>query len=59
MFPMIKIKPGRKGACSLLVDTMLDTLDYKNDYFDEIRDLDYICGVYFKFLGINAYETLQ
>jgi len=42
-----------------LVDAMQDTLDYENDYLDEIRDLDYICGVYFKFLGIDAYETLQ
>jgi len=42
-----------------LVDTMIDAFHYENEYFDEIRDLDYICGVYFKFLDINAYEALQ
>ncbi|MCU0858083.1 MAG: TolC family protein, partial [Pontiellaceae bacterium] len=39
-----------------LVDTTLETLEYENDYFDTIRDFDYICGVYFRTLGINPYQ---
>jgi len=42
-----------------LTEAMLDSLHYENEYLDEIRDLDYICGVYFQFLGINAYEALH
>lgn len=42
-----------------LSNAMLDALRYENEYFDEIRDLDYICGVYFDFLDINAYQALQ
>jgi len=37
-----------------MVNAMADRLDYENEYFDTIRDFDYICGTYFKALGINV-----
>ena len=38
-----------------LIKTMEETLYHENKYLDAIRDFDYICGVYFKLLGIEAY----
>ncbi len=38
-----------------LTDTMEESLDHENGYLDTIRDFDFICGEYFKFLGIKAY----
>ena len=38
-----------------LTSTMEETLHHENKYMDAIRDFDYICGVYFQFLGIEAY----
>ena len=38
-----------------LIDTMVESLHYENEYMDAIRDFDYICGEYFQFLEIQAY----
>lgn len=38
-----------------LRNTMEDSYSYENRYFDTIRDFDFICGVYFQFLGIEAF----
>ena len=38
-----------------LKNTMEESLHHENKYMDAIRDFDYICGVYFQFLGIDAY----
>jgi len=37
-----------------LMDTEEDFYELLNDYFDNIRDLDYLCGVYFEKLGIKV-----
>ncbi len=37
-----------------LINTMEESLSHENRYLDAIRDFDYICGVYFQFLGINV-----
>ena len=38
-----------------LIYTMEESLHHENKYMDAIRDFDYICGVYFQFLEIDAY----
>lgn len=38
-----------------LINTMEESLYHENKYMDAIRDFDYICGVYFQFLGIDAH----
>ncbi|MFQ5604811.1 MAG: TolC family protein [bacterium] len=59
----LKLKGYRAGTESIdnllqafrsLVDTETDLHDLVNDYFDNIRDLDFLCGVYFEKLGIEV-----
>jgi len=40
-------------ALRSLIATMEESLHHENKYLDAIRDFDYICGVYFQFLGID------
>ncbi len=36
-----------------MVTTEVSMLNQENNYLDSIRDLDYVCGVYFEFLNIK------
>ncbi len=38
-----------------LASTMQESLHHENKYMDAIRDFDFISGVYFQYLGIDAY----
>ena len=58
-----KLQRYRAGAESVdnllqsfrsLVDTDLNYHGAVNDYFDNIRDLDDLCGVYFEKLGLEV-----
>jgi len=41
-------------ALRSLSNTEVDFYKVANDYFDNVRDLQYLCGVYFEELGIDV-----
>lgn len=41
-----------------LRNTMEESLHHENKYMDAIRDFEYICGVYFQYVDIEAYKEM-